>query len=270
VTMQVFETRDRALLRQALQHDRAGTFYMAADLESPHFEQCRWFVARETRRQGRDVTGVILVFQGLEVPTVLVTGDLEALVEIVRQAGSQLPSRSYMKLAMPEMGAFARAYSFSREEELDVMVIDKGATSAKAPEGVSVRLMESSQPLEPILDVYRDYPGNFFDPAQLQVGVYAGAWIDKALVAVGGTHAFAPREGVAALGNVTTARRFRGRGLCRVITSFLVAELRNRGCDTIGLHVASANAPAIACYRRSGFAQHDRIFQIVAERKETS
>ena len=268
--MEIFETRDRALLREALRDDPARSFYMSADLEWPHFDRCRWLVAREAG--AGHLRAVVLVFQGLEVPTVLVAGDLNALVAIVSQAGPELPSRCYMKLTALQRDGFGKVFSFSQVEQLDVMIHDKPApttTTTVVSDGFCVGLMSSSQPLPPILSVYRDYPGNFFDPAQLRTGVYAAAWIGGELVAVGGTHAYAPGEGVAALGNVTTAARFRGRGLCRAVTGFLVAELRRRGCETIGLHVASANAPAIACYRRSGFERHASIFQLLAQRRES-
>jgi hypothetical protein len=73
------ETSDKALLRRALRRDPAGTFYMAADLVSPLFEQCRWFVESEDGR----ASAVVLAFFGLEVPTILVTGDLGSLRRVL-------------------------------------------------------------------------------------------------------------------------------------------------------------------------------------------
>jgi ribosomal protein S18 acetylase RimI-like enzyme len=260
--MEILETTDRGLLRQAFQREPVGTFYMAADLESPCFEQCRWFVERE----GDTAKAVILAFSGLEVPTVLVRGDLDSLKRILEQCVSELPARCHMKLKEGQMEAFGALYGFSRVERLDVMAL---GTAEEPPllDRFDVRLIERTDPLEPILAVYRDYPGNFFDPAKLEGNVYAGAWVGGTLAAIGGTHAYAPSEDVAALGDIATAGRFRGQGLCHGVTTFLCAELQRRGCGLVGLHVASANAPAIACYRKAGFERHGSIFQMLAEKR---
>ena len=60
-SMEIIETSDRALLREALRRDAAGTLYMTADLESPFFEQCRWLVELEDAR----AAAVVLAFFGL-------------------------------------------------------------------------------------------------------------------------------------------------------------------------------------------------------------
>ena len=99
------------------------------------------------------------------------------------------------------------------------------------------------------------------------MGLYAGAWFQGRLAAVAGTHAYAPGEGVAVLGNIATATQFRGQGLCAALTTFLCDELRIRGCGLIGLHVASGNAPAIACYRRCGFLKDRSVFSMLARKK---
>ena len=82
-----------------------------------------------------------------------------------------------------------------------------------------------------------------------------------------GTHAYSPGEGVAVLGNIATATRFRAQGLCTALTAFLCDELSIRGCGLIGLHVASGNAPAIACYRRCGFVKDRSVFTMLARKK---
>jgi ribosomal protein S18 acetylase RimI-like enzyme len=174
-----------------------------------------------------------------------------------------------MKLTTEQTQVLGDAYRFSNAEELDVMVLDTPVPTA-APvamvEELEVRLIAETDPVESILAAYRDYPGNFFRPARMKTSVYAGAWVQGTLAAVGGTHAYAPAEGVAALGDLTTAERFRGRGLCHMVTTFLCQELQRRGCEFLGLHVARANAAGIACYRKCGFQNRGSIFQMLAEK----
>jgi ribosomal protein S18 acetylase RimI-like enzyme len=237
-----------------------GALYMIADLEPPWFYQCRWLV-----EAGDDTSAVGMIFLGLETPSVLVSGNLLAVCRIVERRIAELPDRCYIKLTAPQMEVCAPPYHFSEIEELDIMVLREPAPP-QPNAGVELRLLSPADPLDTVLEVYRDYPGNFFEPSQLSLGLYAGAWVRGRLAAVAGTHAFSPGEGVAVLGNIATATRFRGQGLCTSLTAFLCDELRIRGCSLIGLHVASGNAPAIACYRRCGFVKDRSTFTMLARK----
>jgi ribosomal protein S18 acetylase RimI-like enzyme len=252
---------DPATLRPLLRRDPVGALYMMADLEPPWFDQCRWLVETE---DGASAVGMI--FLGLETPSVLVSGDLLAVRRIVERRLAELPDRCYIKLTGPQMEVCAPRYDLSEIEELDIMVLREPGPP-QPNDDVELRLLSPADPLDTVLEVYRDYPGNFFEPSQLSLGLYAGAWTQGRLASVAGTHAFSPGEGVAVLGNIATATRFRGRGLCTSLTAFLCDELRIRGCSLIGLHVASGNAPAIACYRRCGFVKDRSIFTMLARKK---
>ena len=257
--MAIEETSDRELLRTLLRRDRAGTLYMAADLQPPFSRQCRWLVEIEKG----EATAAVLIFSGLDPPSVLASGDPAAIERILDRYWQQLPPRFYTKLTAEQRGVFHRT-RFLEAEELTVMVLADEVTPP-APQAIELRLILPTDPMEPMLEVYRDYPGNFFAPAHLENGLYVGAWVAGELAAIAGTHAFAPDEGVAVLGNIVTAARFRGRGLCQAATALLCLELRKRGCGLIGLHVASGNAAAIACYRRCGFQAAGQVYQMLAE-----
>ena len=69
---------------------------------------------------------------------------------------------------------------------------------------------------------------------------------------VAGVHVHSPAMRVAALGNIATHTRARGRGLASAVTAALCHRLAPE-VDLIGLNVAARNAAAIACYRRVGF-----------------
>jgi ribosomal protein S18 acetylase RimI-like enzyme len=209
-----------------------------------------------------EATAAVLIFFGLEPPSVLATGDPGAIGRILERYATELPSRFYTKLTAEQRGAF-HGIRFSEPEEILIMVAEEN-TTITATHGVDVRLISPAHPIEQVLSVYRDYPGNFFVPAHLEAGVYVGAWIDGELAAIAGTHAFAPDEDVAALGNIVVAAKFRGRGLCSTVASTLCRELRKRGCGFLGLHVASANTAAIACYRRCGFQSAGVVYQMLA------
>jgi ribosomal protein S18 acetylase RimI-like enzyme len=252
---------DPATLRLFLRRDPVGALYMLADPEPPWFQQCRWIVEAED-----DASAVGMIFLGLETPAVLVSGDLLAVRRIVEHRTAELPDRCYIKLTGPQMEVCASRYHFSEIEELDIMML-REPRYPRPNQDVQLRLISSADSIDTVLDVYRDYPGNFFEPSQLSLGLYAGAWVQGRLAAIAGTHAYSPGEGVAVLGNIATATRCRAQGLCTALTAFLCDELRIRDCALIGLHVASGNAPAIACYRRCGFVKDRSVFTMLARKR---
>jgi len=84
------------------------------------------------------------------------------------------------------------------------------------------------------------------------------------LVAVAGTHVFAPPEGVAGLRNIYTRRDRRGHGLGGRVTAAVVSELLRRNVSTIVLNVNEANAPAIRVYEKLGFRPYCPYFEMIA------
>src|ERR1022692_3034935 len=174
---------DPGSLRAWLRRDPVGALYMMADLEPPWFDQCRWLVETE---DGASAVGMI--FLGLETPSVLVSGDLLAVRRIVERRIAELPDRCYIKLTGPQMEVSAPPYHSSEIEELDIMVLREPGRP-QPNDDVELRLLSPADPLDTVLEVYRDYPGNFFEPSQWLLGLYAGAWVQGHLAAVAGTHA---------------------------------------------------------------------------------
>jgi ribosomal protein S18 acetylase RimI-like enzyme len=249
--MTVTETTDRALLRAIFARDPIGAIYLLGDLEDRAFSHCRWWTAGDR--------AVVLLYSGLATPIVLPFGEPDALRAILRAI--DLPERLYTKLDDRQLSLF-RAWRLSDPVELYAMGLDI-LRAPVAPVGLVCELVADAALIEPL---YADYPGNYFDPVQVHHGFYAAGRLDGRIVAAAGTHAYASREGAAALGNVVTASDYRGRGIAAALVAFLCRELEARGVRHIGLHVERVNAPAIACYRRIGFSVHSAITQYSAQR----
>ncbi|MGK5740569.1 GNAT family N-acetyltransferase [Micromonospora sp. URMC 103] len=98
------------------------------------------------------------------------------------------------------------------------------------------------------------YPGNWFDPRMLDTGQYVGVRDGDALVAVAGVHVWSPLYRVAALGNVTTHPRARGRGLGAAVVAALCRRLRDT-VDHVTLNVRADNGTAVRLYERLGFTR---------------
>jgi len=167
----------------------------------------------------------------------------------------------HVKIPPEHETAFAREFEIIERDAMTVMALDRRDYRP----GIGrhdVRRLGESFPIDQILEVYRSYPGHFFEPGQLTDGIYFGSFEGDRLVAVAGTHVFSPAGRVAALGNIVTASRARSRGHAAACTSAVIDALYERGCETIVLHVGATNAPALACYRRLGFREQGPILQM--------
>jgi ribosomal protein S18 acetylase RimI-like enzyme len=170
-----------------------------------------------------------------------------------------LPARFFTKLEDGQEPLFA-AHRLSEPSQLFAMGLD-GLVPAPVPEGMEFHFCTDAEALLPL---YRHYPGNYFTPAAVSNGLYAIATEAGEIVAAAGTHAYAPQQGAAALGNVVTATSHRGRGIAGALVAFLCEDFAQRGCRHIGLHVERQNAAAIACYRKVGFRIHSALTQWTA------
>ncbi len=250
--MPVIETCDKQLLRSVLARDPIGAIYLLGDLDDLTFSHCRWFVDGER--------GVLLLYSELAVPAVLPFGDVAAIV-----GQALLPDRFYTKLSESDRALF-RDWRLSDPDELYVMGLTGFRPTDPIP-GLKLCRVADGAPLVPLYD---DYPGNYFSPVQVPSAYYVAAYFDGRLVAAAGTHAWAPEEGAAAIGNVVTAVPYRGRGIGRAVVGYLCEELLARGCRQIGLHVNRFNRPAINCYRGLGFSIHSEITQWTATRRKAA
>jgi ribosomal protein S18 acetylase RimI-like enzyme len=251
------QTADRALLRRLLRHKPMDTAYMLGDLQEPFFSDCKWFIAL---RLGEPLA-LILLYKGLSTPTLLFYGDQDLFAALLAQFFTLLPTQGYAKIPNEHRKAFERYYEIVNARDMWCMGLSAATFRPMSLESrdIELRLLTPEDSLEEIYALYNYYPDNFFEPRQLQSGVYYGAFVTGQLASIAGTHVYAPSEGVAALGNIVTAAPYRSRGLAAACCSALVGELQNRGCHHIALHVAEENAPAIACYQHIGFELQSKL-----------
>ena len=58
------------------------------------------------------------------------------------------------------------------------------------------------------------------------------------------------------IGNIVTAKEFRGRGFATRIMEALLSDLKDRGIVKVFLEVEHDNVPALALYEKSGFVRY--------------
>lgn len=231
-------------IRQILYTDPIWAAYGLADLHPDFAPYCRWY---------RADSSLVLLYTGLKPPILLTVGPaIEAALALV-----PLPERVYLSIREAHHPVIARLYDIAVEPMYRMALAPERAGGIAASEGV-----RSLSPADAgrIAALYRHggpFTPDAFDPYQLENGVFYGIFDEKEqLLAVGGTHAVNPLEGVAAIGNLYTHPDYRGRGYARAISRAIIAELQGRSIATIVLNVAQANTAARSLYESLGFVIH--------------
>jgi GNAT superfamily N-acetyltransferase len=174
----------------------------------------------------------------------------------------------YASVGLP---AIFRLLPFSQPPELDRLLEQSGWGSFEPTQVLGAALDELTLPplpagivavlplpewetrAAPVLDLAPDIVAQNIERARNYPLQQAGAVaeVDDKVVACGLVKIEAGHAGIFA---VSTAEGFRGRGLGRAIVSALLAEAKGHGARTAYLQVTTSNGPALALYRRFGFA----------------
>lgn len=202
------------------------------------------------------IQAVAMTLSGFDPPVfyALAPPNDVAMARLLTALTDRLPARSFVNLMMD--GALHlpryRLASAGVFQKMSISHTD-AAGCAVAPEVRQLTITDL-----PALDALHASEARdandirFFANYMLERWPYAGIFIDGELVAAGGCHVLSDDYDVAAIGNVITHPRLRGRGLATRITQTLCAWLAPR-IHTIGLNVKVDNAAAIRCYSRVGF-----------------
>lgn len=246
----VIEGIDRRQIERFARRDEGRHLYELGDLDPFFWPQTRWF-----GQLGPDgeLAALALLYSGQSLPTLLALArnDAPAMTDLLGAIAERLPDRVYAHLTPglrePLAARFPRHDHQGRH--LKMTHVDRDRLM---PHPGEVRRLgpRDEDDLRALYEL--SYPGNWFDARMLQTGQYFGIRQAGVLVCVAGVHVYSPRYRVAALGNVTTDPRWRGRGLARRATAHLCTSLYQT-VKTIGLNVKADNAAAIACYRCLGF-----------------
>ncbi len=238
-----------------LSRDPVGCAYMLGDLDMPYAEQARWFGLRG--EQGT-LDGVLLVYEGLSVPAVLTSGGGDEVEALLLATHGDLPRQFYAHIRTHHRDAMEPFYDVSGAKEMIRMGLDRARYRPCSDPGGVFPL--SHPDTGAIMQLYMHYPDNFFEPAQLDTGLYFGVREGDELASVAGIHVFSERHDIAAIGNIVTHSDHRGRGLASKCVRRLLDALFEK-VDHVALNVEVGNEAAIACYRKFGFREHYRFFE---------
>lgn len=251
----VRETSDRDLLRAFLEQDRLFAAYAICDLDDREFARSRWGVAFEAGA----IVAVVLEYSGTTPQPLFVMGRPDGVSAIL---GSLIRPRAAFVSARTELlPAVAAHYRVDPGPPMIRMWVDRARFRPRPAE------VERLVPAQ-IGELNRLYDLGFASwlPASaIADGVYYGLRVRGRLVSAAGTHVVSRTARLAVVGNVFTAAEHRGRGYATAVTSAVTAELL-RFCDQVVLNVRADNPPAIAAYRRLGYAEYTRFEERLVHR----
>jgi cyclic pyranopterin phosphate synthase len=245
-------------IRDYLVGDRLGHAYLLGDLDAPYAEHCKWYGLPATDGH---LDGLVLLYNGLSMPAVLTAGSPEAIEALMGGARTHLPRRFYSHIRADHREAVETQYVPRAWTEMIRMGLHRAdwRPSDSVPEGPEVEAL-SHRDTAAIMHLYRHYPDNFFDPAQLGTGLYFGVREHGELLSVAGVHVVSSAFDVAVIGNIVTHTEHRGRGLAsRCVDQLLTSLFEQVG--HVALNVQVTNEPAIACYRKFGFRERCRCLE---------
>ena len=253
--MKVVSLRGKGKIERFLRCDPYLHLYEIGDLDDLYFDHTTWYALQGDRkdRDGDEIRALALLYTGTSMPVVLCfeADPADAVRRLLPEIRDALPERFYAHLSPGVSDALADSHRIeSHGTFLKMAWIDRGALDGVETAGVQALSANDISDLQTLYET--SYPGHWFEPGMLSAGHYYGLRQDGELVCVAGVHVYSRRYRVAALGNIATHPRARGKGLARRVTAKLCRELAG-SADWIGLNVKDDNAPAIACYERLGF-----------------
>ncbi|MFC0007622.1 GNAT family N-acetyltransferase [Micromonospora siamensis] len=239
--MPVRAEHDRALLAELLTRDPVLHAYQLGDLDDFFWPYTSWF-----RRDDQ----VALLYHGTDTPVLIAHADpdgIPALSALLADLTPLLPARLYAHLSP---GLSTGPFDVTRvRPHLRMALTAPRLLDRVTPAGQPLTVAD----LPELTALYAvAYPGNWFDARMLATGHYVGVRDGGELVAVAGVHVHSPTYRVAALGNVTTHPRVRGRGLAAAAVAAVCRGLAPH-VDHVTLNVSADNVAARRLYARLGF-----------------
>ena len=237
---------DKQRLLDHFKKDPVLFAYHIGDLDEFFFPHCQFpSIYSSTAR----IEDTVLIYTGGKVPVVVAFGLTARFEGLLREVREFFPVPFYGHFQTSLRPVLSETF---KEKSLGTLCRMK--IGMFKPAAVTSEIIRLGHEHEKELEMFYNaaYPDTYFTTRMLETGKYFGIRDGKNLVAVTGVHVYSKEYKVAALGNIATHPKYRGKGLATQVTGHLCQELVDEGL-MVCLNVKKDNLPAIACYERLGF-----------------
>ena len=257
--------QDKSLLRQFLMKDRYANAYLLGKLDQAYDPFCKWYA--QTDATG-DITDLLLLYQGLSIPvTFFASATDRDPRHFFQLCQSVLPRRFEFHVIHDDMSIFRDTYKVNAGQKMHRMGLERAdylTATANLPDDPNAEMVErlGHRDTAAIMELYQHYPDHFFEPYQLESGLYFGVRHPEEgkLLSIAGVHSISHDYDVAVIGNLVTHPDARGKGLATACTATLLKELFQE-VSFVALNVQYTNAPAIRMYTNFGFAPNNIFYE---------
>lgn len=249
---------DKELLQRFLMKDRYANAYLLGMLDQAYDPFCKWFGRLD---HAGEITDLVLKYQGLSIPIAFLVGaPSEDARPFFQAALAHLPKRFEFHVISEQMSVFRETYNVNACQKMHRMGLENiHYTSHDFPDVAVERL--GHRDTAAIMRLYEHYPDHFFEPYQLESGLYFGVRDPElGLISIAGVHNISFDHDVAVIGNLVTHPSARGKGLASACTGRLLDELFEK-VSFVALNVQSHNEPAIRMYTNFGFGPNNIFYE---------
>jgi ribosomal protein S18 acetylase RimI-like enzyme len=244
-------------VRPFLLTDPAYAAYALADLEPPYCDHATW----RTASLNATVVAAALLYEALDPPILFLMGQPDALAALLKAGFGPDSITLNAPADLRELVlSFYRVDPLLKMHRMQLHELSFPREPGCTTPGASPHRLEPGHAKQVARLITttarhdsRDIRDIAFDPGMLASGVYFGIHLAGSLVAVAGTHVIAPRQKIAAVGNVMVHPDHRGHGLGRCVSHAVTAALLADGFQQIVLNVRQNNLPALRIYERLGY-----------------
>lgn len=255
--MSVEPIQDREEIRTFLMADRLANAYLLGNLDPKYLPFCRWYGDRTD--EGK-LDSILCHYSGLSLPAVFMVGAETSFESLLRECRDHLPDRFHFHVGEERMTIVKGIFEPTSYERMIRMGLERGSYERpKLTNGQVDRL--GHRDTASIMDLYQHYPDHFFEPYQLETGLYFGVRDPSVgLASIAGIHVFSEEHDVAVIGNFVTHPARRGAGLASACTARLLDALFEK-VSFVALNVQEGNEPAIGLYSKFGFEKNNVYYE---------
>ena len=193
----VRELKDLNLLMGLFCEDRSSAAYLIGALGEDFLEYGTWFAAVE----GDTPKAVILLYEGLSIPALFSWGSAQHLALLLPQVRSRFPDRFLLDSLAPHRRIWTEHFPLTSGRRMNRLSLIHRRFRPKVARGIEVRKLGHADTAA-ILGLYTSHPDTFFQPYQLDTGLYFGVWESDRLASVAGVHIISHQARLGVVGNV--------------------------------------------------------------------